>query len=101
MRRVIQIVSLLASLAVPTAVAVAERPAGYPRSYDQLIADAQAERQVVVYANADTSEMAPVILAFQRRYPGVTVRYADLGSNEMYRRFVTVSRGRKPSADLV
>ena len=101
MRRVIQIVSILASLAMPASLAVAERPAGYPRSYDQLIADAQAERQVIVYANADTSEMAPVILAFQRRYPGVTVRYADLGSNEMYRRFVGESRARKPSADLV
>jgi iron(III) transport system substrate-binding protein len=101
MRRVIQIVAALASLAAPAAIAVAERPSGYPRSYDQLIADAQAERQVIVYANADTSEMTPVILAFQRRYPGVTVRYADLGSNEMYRRFVTEARGRKPSADLV
>ncbi|WP_311270187.1 ABC transporter substrate-binding protein [Sphingobium sp. WCS2017Hpa-17] len=101
MRRVIQIVSILASLAMPASLAVAERPAGYPRSYDQLIADAQAERQVIVYANADTAEMAPLIIAFQRRYPGVTVRYADLGSNEMYRRFVTEARARKPSADLV
>lgn len=101
MRRVIQIVAVLASLAIPAATAVAERPAGYPRSYDQLIADAQAERQVIVYANADSSEMTPIILAFQRRYPGVTVRYADLGSNEMYRRFVTEARERKPSADLV
>lgn len=101
MRRVIQIVSILASLAVPAGMAGAERPAGYPRSYDQLIASAQAERQVIVYANADTAEMAPVIIAFQRRYPGVTVRYADLGSNEMYRRFVSEARARKPSADLV
>jgi iron(III) transport system substrate-binding protein len=101
MRRVIQILAALASLAIPAATAVAERPTGYPRSYDQLIAAAQAERQVVVYANADTSEMAPLILAFQRRYPGVTVRYGDLGSNEMYRRFVAESRARKASADLV
>ncbi len=101
MRRVIQIMAALASLAAPATIAVAERPAGYPRSYDQLIADAQAERQVIVYANADRSEMTPVILAFQRRYPGVTVRYGDLGSNAMYRRFVAETRARKPSADLV
>jgi len=100
-RRVIQIVSVLASLTMPAATAVAERPAGYPRSYDQLIAEAQAERQVIVYANADTAEMAPVIIAFQRRYPGVIVRYMDLGSNDMFRRFVAETRARRPSADLV
>lgn len=101
MRRVIQIMTALASLSVTASPTLAQRPTGYPRSYDQLIADARAERQVVVYANADTAEMAPVILAFQRRYAGVTVRYADLGSNEIYRRFIAEARGRKPSADLV
>ncbi|PZU10001.1 MAG: iron ABC transporter substrate-binding protein [Sphingobium sp.] len=101
MKRVIRIVAVLASLAVPATAAIADRPAGYPRSYEQLIADARTERQVVVYANADTAEMAPLILAFQRRYPGVIVRYTDLGSNEMFRRFVTEARTHKPSADLV
>ena len=101
MRRVILMMAGLASLTAPAATAVAERPSGYPRSYDTLIADAQAERQVVVYANADTAEMTPVIIAFQRRYPGVTVRYADLGSNAIYGRFVAETRARKPSADLV
>ncbi len=101
MRRVIQLLAAMASLSVPTGTNAAERPTGYPRSYDTLMADAAAERQVIVYANADRAEMAPVILAFQKRYPGVTVNYADLGSNEMYRRFVAEMHGRKPSADLV
>ena len=60
MRRVIQIMTALASLSVTASPTLAQRPTGYPRSYDQLIADARAERQVVVYANADTAEMAPV-----------------------------------------
>jgi iron(III) transport system substrate-binding protein len=101
MRRVILMMAALASLSALAAPAGAQRPVGYPRSYDQLIADARAERQVSIYANADRVEMAPVILAFQRRFPGVTVRYADLGSAEIYRRFVAETRGRKPSADLV
>ena len=45
MRRVIQIVAALASLSVTSATAVAQRPTGYPRSYDDLIGDARAERQ--------------------------------------------------------
>lgn len=102
MRRVILKIAMLASLSMPAIPASAQqRPTGYPRSYDQLIADARVEQQVSIYANADRAEMAPLILAFQRRYPGVTVRYADLGSTEIARRFVAETRGRKPSADLV
>lgn len=92
--------AVLAAMAAATPIA-AQRPAGYPRSYDQLIADARAERQVRIYANADRAEMLPVIAAFGRRYPGIAVHYADLGSTELYRRFVTETRGRRPSADLV
>ena len=102
MRWVILKIAILASLAVPAIPAHAQqRPTGYPRSYDQLIAAARIERQVSVYANADRAEMVPIILAFQRRYPGVTVNYADLGSAEISRRFMAETRARKPSADLV
>ncbi|KQM18985.1 ABC transporter substrate-binding protein [Novosphingobium sp. Leaf2] len=102
MPRVILKIAMVASLSMPGVPAIAQqRPTGYPRSYDQLIADARAERQVSIYANADQAEVAPIIRAFQRRYPGVTVRYADLGSTEIARRFVVETRGRKPSADLV
>ncbi|WP_240499977.1 ABC transporter substrate-binding protein [Sphingomonas montana] len=80
---------------------VAQRPAGYPRSYDRLIADAGVERQLRIYANADRAEMVPVVAAFRRRYPGIAVLYADLGSAELYRRFVTETRARRGSADLV
>jgi iron(III) transport system substrate-binding protein len=92
---------MIAAVAGLSAPAAAERPSGYPRSYDELIANAAAERQVVVYANADRAEMAPLIVAFQRRYPGVTVTYSDLGSTELYRRFVAETQARRPSADIV
>ena len=96
----------LAILAIPIALlplapAVAQRPGGYPRAYDQLIADARAERQVRIYGNADRAELLPVVAAFRNRYPGITVLYADLGSTELYRRFVGETRARRLSADLV
>lgn len=81
--------------------AAAQRPAGYPRSYDQLIADAAAEREVRIYANADQAELAPVIAAFRAAYPRVRVDYQDLGSAELYRRFTAETQARRPSADLV
>ncbi|TVV72921.1 ABC transporter substrate-binding protein [Sphingomonas solaris] len=98
MPKVIATIALLIGLTVPAA---AQRPPAYPRSYDRLIEDARAERQVRIYANADRAEMLPVIAAFRRRYPGIAVAYADLGSTELYRRFLAETRARRPSADLV
>lgn len=83
------------------APAAAQRPAGYPRSYDALIAEARAEGGVRVYGNADAAAMAPLIAAFRRTYPGVVVRYHDLESSDIYRRVVAEKRARAASADLV
>ncbi|MES3151562.1 ABC transporter substrate-binding protein [Sphingomonas faeni] len=94
-------IALLTGLVASAVPAVAQRPTGYPRSYDQLISDARAERQVRIYGNADRAELLPVVAAFRKRYPGVTVLYADLGSTEMYRRFVNETRAHRMSADLV
>ncbi|MGU3391580.1 ABC transporter substrate-binding protein [Sphingomonas sp. M1A8_2b] len=101
MARIFLKIALLATGLTLAATAVAQRPAGYPRSYDQLIDDARVERQVRIYGNADRAELLPVVAAFRKRYPGITVLYADLGSTEMYRRFVTETRAHRMSADLV
>jgi len=83
------------------APATAQRPAGYPRSYDALIAEARVERGVRVYGNADTAAMASLVAAFRRAYPGVAVAYVELESRDLYRRVVTETRSRRASADLV
>ncbi|VWX46745.1 ABC transporter substrate-binding protein [Novosphingobium sp. 9U] len=97
MRNLIVLLSIV-GLAVPAA---AQRPAGYPRSYESLMAAARAERIVRVYGNADAATMAPLIAAFRRTFPSVQVQYNDLGSTDLNRRFVSETRARRPSADLV
>ena len=92
---------LLSMLIAASAPALAQRPAGYPRSYDALVAAARAEGGVHVFGNADASAMAPLIAAFRRTWPGVVVRYDDLESRDIYRRVVTAARTGKASADLV
>ncbi|GGE78219.1 ABC transporter substrate-binding protein [Sphingomonas prati] len=94
-------IAMAGATAVTAMPAAAERPAGYPRSYDALIAAAQAERGLTVYGNADRAELVGVVAAFRRAYPGIAVRYADLGSTEIYRRVTAERRARRPSADLV
>ena len=88
-------------LMIATPVQGQQRPAGYPRSYDALIAAAQAERVLTIYGNADRAELVGVVAAFHRLYPGIAVRYAELGSLDIYRRLVAETRARQPSADLV
>ncbi len=96
--RMLILLMLVAGIVTPAA---AQRPAGYPRSYDALIAAARAERGVHVYGNADATAMRPVIAAFRRVYPGVAVRYDDLESRDIYRRVVADAAAHRPGADLV
>ncbi|MGT2513184.1 ABC transporter substrate-binding protein [Sphingomonas panni] len=98
MKHLLILLAVLVGLSGPAA---AQRPAGYPRSYDALIAAARAEGGVRVYGNADATAMAPLIAAFRRAYPGVAVRYDDLESREIYRRVVVETRTRAPGADLI
>ncbi|MBD8678262.1 ABC transporter substrate-binding protein [Sphingomonas sp. CFBP 13720] len=99
MRKILFLLAMtFGALATPAA---AQRPAGYPRSYDALVAAAKAERIVTVYGNADTAELVPMVAAFRRTYPGIAVRYVDLQSVEIYRRVVGETRARRPSADIV
>ncbi|WP_298091264.1 ABC transporter substrate-binding protein [uncultured Sphingomonas sp.] len=97
MRYVIPLLLLLGA----ASAAPAERPAGYPRSYDTLVAEARAERGARVYGNADAAAMAPVIAAFRRAYPGIAIQYEDLESREIYRRLLAEMRAGRPTADLV
>jgi len=99
MRSVLFLMTVLLMAAMPAHAQ--RRPAGYPRSYDALIAAAKAERGLTIYGNADRAELVGVVAAFRRTYPGIAVHYADLGSLDIYRRLVTETRARRPSADLV
>lgn len=104
MRILPYILALAGLLAVPASAQrpeAVQRPAGYPRSYDTTIARARTEGRVRIYANADRAELVPVVAAFKRAYPGIKVFYADLGSTEMYARFVRETRTRQYSADIV
>lgn len=96
------LLALLPALIVGTAApAAAQRPAGYPRSYDLLIAQARAERGVRIDGNADAAAMEEVIAGFRRSYPGIIVQYRDSEARDIYRRVVAGVRARQPTAHLV
>jgi iron(III) transport system substrate-binding protein len=76
-------------------------PEGYPQSYAGLISRAEAEGRLNIYSATDLREMAPVLNEFNRLYPNIRIDYSDLGTNELYSRFIAESASGGRSADIL
>ena len=70
-------------------------------SRNTLERQANAERVLWVYGNADAAAVKPLIDAFQRKYPQIAVNYQDLDSATLHDRFLAETSTGQPSADLV
>lgn len=81
-------------LAAPAGMAdVVVFPAPAPRG--------DATREVVVYSSLDSPLARPLIEAFQRTVPDVTVRYEDLLTGEIAARVMQESEAGERTADLI
>ena len=89
----------LGFVALATASAHAQVPAGYPESYAKLIEDAKKEGSVKVYATTDAKAAAPLIKDFESLY-GLKVEFNDLNSTELYNRFIAESSSSSGTADV-
>jgi iron(III) transport system substrate-binding protein len=81
--------------------AAAQPPPGYPRSYQRIIDAAKKGGKLTIYSATDVREMADLLRDFNLLYPQIVVRYEDLSSWEVYRRFVSDVEARRVTADLV
>lgn len=82
--------ALLASLPVLAAPALpAGLPSYYPPAYAQIVETSRAEGRVVVYSIMSASNWAPVIREFNKIYPWIRVETTDLGSYEVFERFLS------------
>lgn len=59
------------------------------------------ERELVVYSSLDSPLARPLVEAFQRQAPDVTVRYEDLLTGEIAARVMAETDAGQPTADLV
>lgn len=59
------------------------------------------ERELVIYSSLDSPLARPLIEAFQRQAPDVTVRYEDLLTGEIAARVMAETDAGQPTADLV
>ncbi len=96
-RRQLLLAGTALAASLPVMAQTAPRvPDGYPADYADIIARAQREGTVNVYASTDLEVVTPLIRGFEARYPGVRVRYQDLNTLELHQRFLAQSTGQGP-----
>ncbi|WP_051303459.1 ABC transporter substrate-binding protein [Comamonas composti] len=79
----------------------AKAPPGYPESYIALVRAAEDEGRLCIYTNTDKPVAAPLVADFQSLYPRIAVDYEDLGSTELYHRFIAERQLGRASADVL
>lgn len=76
-------------------------PAGYPDDYAEIIEASKHERGLLIYSNMAAYNWAPVIKGFNELYPWIKVETLDLGSGEVFERFLSEKATRSATGDLL
>ena len=96
------IVALIGTLPVMAAPAPpAGLPSHYPATYTQMVEASRSEGRVLVYSIMSASNWAPVIREFNKLYPWIRVETTDLGSYEVFERFLSETGGGASTADML
>ncbi|MFT3780188.1 MAG: ABC transporter substrate-binding protein [Ottowia sp.] len=76
-------------------------PPGYPAAYAATVRAAEDEGRLTVHSTTDERVAAPLVADFRRLYPRITVTYEDLGSTELYHRFIAETQLGREAADVL
>ncbi len=72
------------------------------KALDNLYQAAKKEGRAVFWGPTDPGEIAPIIAAFKKEFPGIEVTHFEIQPNEFTQRFVAESRAaRAPEADVL
>jgi iron(III) transport system substrate-binding protein len=75
--------------------------AAAPKSIASLVKAAKSEKGLVIYGNAPTVYLQPVINAFQKLYPGIKVTETSLGDNTTFSKYEAEAAQGARTADLL
>lgn len=80
-----------------------ELPPYYPAGYSELVEASKAEGgELTIYSNTDQQSWAPIIDAFQDKYPWVgSVNATNLDSDEVFQRALSEQATDQDTADIV
>lgn len=76
-------------------------PAGYPKEYKQIIEDSKKENSLLIYSNMSEANWKPTLEAFGKLYPWIKVQTLDLGSGEVFERYLSEKASGAKTADLL
>jgi iron(III) transport system substrate-binding protein len=76
-------------------------PAGYPAAYKQIIEDSKKENSLLIYSNMSEANWKPSLDAFAKLYPWIKVQTLDLGSGEVFDRYLSEKSSGTKTADLL
>ena len=77
-------------------------PDYYPSDYNQIVDACKNEKDgLLIYSIMGEKNWAPVIAAFNQRYPGVEVTALDLGSYEVFERYYSEAAGNARTGDMI
>ncbi|GAA4604424.1 ABC transporter substrate-binding protein [Actinoallomurus liliacearum] len=76
-------------------------PASAPTPVARLVNAAKSEKGLVIYGNAPTQYLQPVMNAFGKQYPGIKVTETDLSDNQVFSKYEAEAAQGARTADLV
>ena len=79
----------------------ARPPEGYPAAYAVTVRAAEDEGQLSIHSTTDERVAMPLVADFRRLYPRIAVTYEDLGSTELYHRFIAENQLGREAADVL
>lgn len=79
----------------------AKPPAGYPAAYATTVRAAEDEGSLLIHSTTDERVAAPLVADFRRLYPRISITYEDLGSTELYHRFIAENQLGREAADVL
>jgi len=63
-------------------------PPGYPNDYGDILRQADSEQRLLIWSAVDRDKAVPLLDAFRRAHPGLTVDYVELSARTLNDRFL-------------
>jgi iron(III) transport system substrate-binding protein len=76
-------------------------PAGYPRSYADVIRQARVEGHLLIWSAVDSKKAQPLVAAFRRHYPFLGVDFIEISGAGLNKLFLDRADKGQPTADLL
>ncbi|RRH69284.1 ABC transporter substrate-binding protein [Falsigemmobacter faecalis] len=88
------------AMAMPVA-GLAQIPEGYPAEYADILAVAEAEGSVVIYANTEHAAVEAILADFQKAFPKIRADYIEIKAADLFSRVSSEAAADALKADVV